>query len=111
MNARYVLSTQAERDIEHIVAYIASDNPSAARQVLHAIEQTCALVGDMPYVGRKILQTQDGGVHALPCKTFRNYLVLYMVEPKASFIVRVLNARRDIPTLLSDWFMDNDTKQ
>lgn len=41
-------STDALTDLAEQIAYIAADNPSAARRVVEAIARTALVLGDMP---------------------------------------------------------------
>jgi toxin ParE1/3/4 len=47
----FVLRPAAERDIQHIAEYIATDNPMAARNWRQEILEKCRMLGDLPDLG------------------------------------------------------------
>jgi len=88
-------STDALTDFSDQMAYIASENPSAARRVAEALDQTATALGDMPTgrVGR-VTGTYEKSVAGLP------YIIVYAItqhEGEAIAIVRVIHTSRDWP--------------
>jgi plasmid stabilization system protein ParE len=81
-------------DLAEQVAYIASDNPSAAHRVADALDKTALALGDMP-IGRpgRVTGTYEKSVTGLP------YVVVYAITQTGGAeeitIVRVIHTSRD----------------
>ena len=83
----------AVTDLEHVEAYVAKDNPSAAvNLVLSIIDVVEKTLPSYPGVGRegRLLGTRELVVH-------ENYLVPYRVKGKNIEILRVLHVARKWP--------------
>ncbi len=89
-------SNDALADLAEQVAYIATDNPSAARRVADALDKTALALGDMP-IGRpgRVTGTYEKSVTGLP------YVVAYAITQTGGAeeiaIVRVIHTSRDWP--------------
>ena len=87
-------SNDALADLAEQVAYIATDNPSAARRVADALDRTALALGDMP-IGRpgRVTGTYEKSVTGLP------YVVAYAITQTGGAekiaIVRVIHTSRD----------------
>ena len=87
-------SDDAVADLAEQVAYIATDNPSAARRVADALDKTALALGDMP-IGRpgRVTGTYEKSVTGLP------YVVAYAITQTGGAekiaIVRVILTSRD----------------
>lgn len=87
-------STDALADLAGQVAYIASENPSAACRVADAIDRTALALGDMP-IGRpgRVTGTYEKSVTGLP------YILAYAITQtggeEAVTIVRVIHTSRN----------------
>ena len=87
-------STDALTDFAEQIAYIASENPSAARRVADAIDKTALALGEMP-IGRpgRVTGTYEKPVTGLP------YILAYAIAHTGSAeeiaIVRVIHTSRD----------------
>ncbi len=87
-------SADALTDLAGQVAYIASENPSAARRVADAIDRTALALGDMP-IGRpgRVTGTYEKSVTGLP------YILAYAITQtggeEAVAIVRVIHTSRN----------------
>lgn len=104
MIKKYNLTKQAEIDINKIVIYINKDNAVSANKVLRAIRSSCSLIGRMPKIGRTAEDVNSKDLYYLPVEKFLNYLIFYILVENKPLIVRVLHARRDIPTIMSNWY-------
>ena len=94
----YVLTEIAERDVNEIWNYIASDNIEAADRVLNALESAMVKLARNPAVGHWDEELAD--------KSHRfwlvySYLIVYRHQTKPLQIVRVLHASRDVQSILS----------
>ena len=87
-------SKDALTDLAEQIAYIATDNPIAARRVADALDRTALALGDMP-IGRpgRVTGTYEKSVTGLP------YVVAYAITQTGSVeeiaIVRVIHTSRD----------------
>jgi plasmid stabilization system protein ParE len=89
-------SNDALADFSEQIAYIATDNPAAARRVAETLDKTARALGDMP-TGRpgRVTGTYEKSVTGLP------YVVAYAITPTGGAeeiaIVRVIHTSRDWP--------------
>lgn len=89
-------SRDALRDLADQIAWIAADNPAAARRVAVALDRTALALGDMP-TGRpgRVTGTYEKLVTGLP------YILAYVIagtgEGEEVAIVRVIHTSRDWP--------------
>ena len=87
-------------DIKEQIAFIAQDNPAAARRVADRIRDTGAALGDMA-TGRpgRVTGSYEKSVSRLP------YIIAYELRPIAGresvVILRVIHTSRDWPD--EDW--------
>jgi len=87
-------STDALNDLAKQIAYIATENPSAARRVADAIDRTALALGEMP-TGRpgRVTGTYEKSVTGLP------YILAYAIAQVSGeetvAIVRVIHTARD----------------
>ena len=87
-------STDALSDLTDQLAYIASENPSAARRVADAIDRTATALGDMP-TGRpgRVTGIYEKSVTGLP------YILAYAITQTGGAediaIIRVIHTSRD----------------
>ena len=88
----------AEEDLDQIEDYIAARDPAAAARVRTAIVRQSISLGKTPEKGMRLSEPQDeseAGVRLWPVVRYRNYLVLYRIEPKQIRVLRVLHAAQD----------------
>lgn len=82
----------ARRQLAEIVAFIAEDNPPAARRLKERIESVVVPLAQYPYLyppGR-VAGTRELVAHP-------NYLIVYKVGVERVEIIAVLHARRQYP--------------
>ena len=89
-------SCDALADLTDQLAYIASENPSAARRVADALDRTALALGDMP-TGRagRVTGTYEKSVTGLPYVI--TYALLLQGGVEAVAVVRVIHTARDWP--------------
>jgi plasmid stabilization system protein ParE len=88
----------AEEDIDQIEDYISAHDPAAAARVRAAIVRQSIQLGTTPKKGMALKDPradQEVGVRLWPVSRYRNYLVLYRVEPELIRVLRILHAARD----------------
>lgn len=90
-------SSEAVSDLANQIAWIASDNPAAARRVAAVLDRGALALGDMP-TGRpgRVTGTYEKLVTGLP------YILAYVIAETRGqeevAIVRVIHTSRDWPT-------------
>ena len=88
----------AEEDLDQIEDHISAHYPAAAARVREAIVRQSLGLGDMPAKGMALTRPsneQESGVRLLPVIRYRNYLILYRVEPELIRVLRILHASQD----------------
>ena len=96
---------QANEDIDEAIGrYLATASAEVALGFVDALQATYALLADHPHIGSP-RYAHELGIPGLRHRKLRHYpwLVIYLPQPDCVEVVRVLDARCDIPqTLLSD---------
>ena len=95
---RYIISPLAERDITGIWDYIAADNEHAARRLTAEFYAAFVHLAEMPGLGHKRADLTKRDL--LFWTVQRKYLVAYRELEDAVEIVRVLDGRRDVASIL-----------
>ncbi len=101
---KYKLSKKAEEDIKSIYIYIKKDNKSAAREVIIKLRQTFELLEDLPQVGKTVIGLDVPGIRIVPARKFSNYLIVYLNTKDQLIIIRIINAKQHLPTILNTEF-------
>jgi len=88
----------AEEDLDQIEDYIAARDPAAAARVRTAIVRQSMSLGKAQEKAMRLTEPQDEpeiGVRLWPVVRYRNYLILYRIEPEQIRVMRVLHAAQD----------------
>lgn len=88
----------AEEDLDQIESHILSHDIAAAARVREAIVRQSLELGAMPKKGMPLKSPrneQEIGVRIWPVTRYRNYLIIYRVEPAQIRVLRILHAARD----------------
>ena len=93
----FVLTLEAEADINEIWEYIASDNLDAADRVREDFYSAMCRLIEMPFMGHV---REDLTSRPLRFWPVGSYLVIYHIGDHRIEIVCVLHGQRDIPTIL-----------
>jgi toxin ParE1/3/4 len=91
------ISRRAERDLEEIRDYIATENPEAAKRVWQAFLDTADFLARNVEIGRHILNAgpRQADVRWFVVPRFRNYLIFYRPLQGSILVLRVLHASQD----------------
>lgn len=101
MTSRTVLWTQtALSDLEAIIDHIAAENPAAALEVLDRLQARAAGLDDLAPRGRVVPELRDIGVNQYRELIERPWRVVYRTDDARTVVIAVLDARRDLDTLL-----------
>jgi len=94
--SRYVDTGGAERDLDEIEAYIATDNPVAAIDTVLRVIDSLAHLGEHPEMGRagRIAGTREWVIPKTP------FIAAYRISGKAIQVLRVLHGARTWPKRL-----------
>jgi len=95
---RVFFTALAEEDLNQIEDYIAAHDPAAAARVRTAIVQQSIQLGTTPEKGMALKDPRDhqeAGVRLWPISRYRDYLVLYRIEPELIRVLRILHAAQD----------------
>ena len=88
----------AEEDLDQIEDYIAAQDPAAAARVRTAIVQQSLQLGNTPKKGMALAaprSEQEFGVRLWPVSRYRNYLILFRIEPERIRVLRIVHAAQD----------------
>ena len=101
---RLVRRTQAKRDIIEQSEYIANNDHEIADKFLDAVEQTIAVLIEMPEAGsaQSFANLKLAELRTFPVKGFKKYLIFYLPNNDTIEIVRLLHSARDIGELFSE---------
>jgi toxin ParE1/3/4 len=101
MTSGTVLWTQTARsDLEAIIDHIAADNPAAAIEVLDRLQARAADLDDLAPRGRVVPELRDIGVNHYRELIERPWRLVYRADGARTVVVAVLDARRDLDSLL-----------
>ena len=93
----FVLTPRAEQDVSDIWDYIAADNIEAADRVLDALEKALHKLAKNPGIGHMREELADRRHRFF---LVYSYLIVYRFETKPLQVIRVLNAARDVESIL-----------
>ncbi len=95
---KYIITRQADEDINEIVAYIATDNFGAAMALYDRLLDLFEMLADNSNAGRERPELKEG-LRSFPDG---NYLIFYRLWAGNIAIVRVLHGARDLDELFSE---------
>ena len=98
MDFKVFLSPEALSDLEHIVAYIALDNPAAAERMGNHLLDAALSLNSLPERGRMVPEFRRPELRE---SVFRSYRIIYRLQPaeKAVEIVRFWHGARGFPQI------------
>jgi len=106
MRYRVLLSADAERDIDDIARYAASqDGMARAERLLAALIEVCRKLEGFPERGNIPKEFDAIGVDDYREAHFKPYRILYEIMADRVTVHAVLDGRRDMQTLLRDRLM------
>lgn len=97
MTKPYKLTESAKTDIKEIVAYIARDNPPAAKRVRTDLKEAFLKLSEHPFMGHVREEITHKSLRFWP---IHSYQIIYNPESSPLAIVRILSGYRDIGDLL-----------
>lgn len=101
MIERRVLWTRtARRDLDAIVAYIATDSIENALSVLDRLQERADSLTTAAERGRLVPEPRSIGVHQYRELVDRPWRIIYRIEPDSVMVLAVLDGRRELESLL-----------
>jgi plasmid stabilization system protein ParE len=94
----YILSVNADFDLDEIWEYIAADDIDAADRWIEKLFDAFDALGQTPGMGHR---REDLTFHSVLFWPVGAYLVIYRAERRPIEIVAVMQGSRDIPAFLS----------
>jgi plasmid stabilization system protein ParE len=91
------LTAEAERDLEAIGDYIASDSPAAAILFIRELREKCLGLADFPARFPLVPRYEASDVRR---RVHGNYLIFYRVGEDAVTVLHILNGAADYEALL-----------
>ena len=96
-----VFAPAARADLRQAVAWIARDNPAAARALRDAALRGAARLGTHPHLGATRPALAAERFRFLLLRGF-SYVMVYAADTAPPRILRVLHTARDLPAILAD---------
>jgi toxin ParE1/3/4 len=93
---------QADLDLLEQAAFIAQDDPDAARRLFDAVASTLSMLEGRPRLGRRVPfpSRHLRGLRMRGVTEFPNQIVFYLATKDGIEVVRILHAARDLPEAL-----------
>ena len=95
---QYIISTEAIRDMEQILDYLANTNINAGEKFLEVFSKKCRYLTEFPLMGRSYREIRPY-LRGLPMK---NYIIFYRLTEQGLEIMRVVKGERDLDALFSE---------
>ena len=92
-----IITPEAEKDIDEILAYISLDNYDASVTFYGRLIIQLAMLTDNPKAGRERREISEG-VRSFP---FGNYVIFYRIWAGEVAVTRVIHGARDLDELFS----------
>ncbi len=89
---QYIISTEAIRDMEQILDYLANTNVNAGEKFLEEFSKKCRYLTQFPLMGRSYREIRPY-LRGLPMK---NYIIFYRLTKQGLEIMRVVKGERDL---------------
>ncbi|MFM2063872.1 MAG: hypothetical protein RLZZ507_3543 [Cyanobacteriota bacterium] len=99
---QYIIAPSASRDLDEIADYFFSCNIEAGERLFREFNSKCQKLVKFPYMGRSYDHLRPL-VRGLPLD---EYIIFYRIIDNGVKILRVVNGRQDLESLLAD--VDND---
>ena len=95
--ARLTITESARADLREIRAYIAKDNPAAARRGVERLRTQARKLAATPGIGRSRKDLRPD-LFSFPVG---RHVLFYRPQPDGIVLVRVIHGARDLPALFS----------
>ena len=99
MSSRYLLTPQAEADVDEIIQYLAERSDDAPLTVYSAFLDAFERLSGQPHIGHVREDLTDRGLKFL---SVYSYLIVYNHQALPLQIVAVLHGARDVASLIRE---------
>ncbi len=99
MNRRYFINILATHDLKEIADYFTANSVEAGEKFFHKFDRRCEQLINFPNMGRNYAEIRPD----LRGLTLDGYIIFYRVLDDGVEILRVINARRDLPSIFEDY--------
>jgi len=96
-----IISRRARAELAEAIAWIARDNPTAARALNSAVTRLATLIGAHPAMGSVRTALAPDPYRFLPVKGF-SYIIIYRGKGGRPRILRIVHSSRDLHDALRD---------
>ena len=109
---KYFLGNEAEKDLHNILYYFSKKDKSLVIKFDKDFAETCEMLLLMPEMACIISDEIAGkskflvDIRRWRMKKFKQYDIFYKKKEKGILIVRIINSKRDIPNMFSDWAVE-----
>lgn len=90
----------AVRDLEELVAYIASDPSTKASRILAKLESRAQTLASSPARGRVVPELAHFGIRSWRALIVRPYRIIYRIDGRTVHVLAVVDGRRELHDLL-----------
>ena len=95
--SRYIINRLACQDLDEIADYFSQNSLEAGKRFFLAFNQKCQQLVSFPNTGKSYAYIRPG----LRGLSFEGYIIFYRILKDGIEILRVLNGRRNFPTLFA----------
>ncbi len=92
-----VITDEADADLEHIVDYIAANNPRRADTFVQELVERCLRLAEMPRAFPLVPRYEHTGVRRRP---YGEYLIFYRIGAESIDVLHVLNGAMNYEAIL-----------
>lgn len=109
MNQPYevIWSNRASKDFEHIIKYMAIDNPSNALRIYKKIKEKASSLHYLPERGRIVPELQAQGIRQYRELIIKQWRLVYRISQKSVYVLTVLDSRQNIEDILLQRLADS----
>jgi toxin ParE1/3/4 len=93
--AAAIISRRARAELAEAIAWIARDNPRAARALNQAVTRLAALIGAHPVMGSVRTELAADSYRFVPVRGF-SYIIIYRGDGGRPRILRIVHSSRDL---------------
>ncbi|MCY4360585.1 MAG: type II toxin-antitoxin system RelE/ParE family toxin [Gammaproteobacteria bacterium] len=86
-------SEPAILDLQSIHDFIAHDSRFYAKKVIQDIRDKAEILDELPKIGRKVPEINDGNIRELSLYSYR---IIYEIRDQGIFMLAVIHKRRDL---------------
>jgi plasmid stabilization system protein ParE len=98
--SRYRFRPLALADLEHLLTYLASEDPQAALRMQKSILKTCATIGENPEIAAELTGLSISGVRRFRVTRYSRYSIFYQIVDGQVEIIRLGYGGRDWESLI-----------